>query len=157
MGFTVGGVGSLAVLTDVIMDLQPKWLEEFVETACGALHAVSDLAPIGCHYACIEGVWEVSLFFSPTEIVGGEKSGVRNSCLFVLDVMRLLHVFDVVESASWQPFQIDDSDDLKCHFAVAGTYQDSQVWLRVLAEMPSEIEPGRFLDASQGVIHEVWE
>ncbi|WP_437190627.1 hypothetical protein [Planctomicrobium sp. SH527] len=139
------------------MDLQPKWLEEFVETACSALHAVDEMAPIGCHYACVDNVWEVSLFFSSTEVVGGNKNGTSDPCLFVLDVVRLLHIFDAVESASWQPFQIDNEDDLKCHFAVVGSYRKSQIWLRVLAEMPAGIEPGRFLDASQGIIHEVWE
>ncbi|SFH70165.1 hypothetical protein [Planctomicrobium piriforme] len=138
------------------MPAQPQWLSEFVEGVCGCLHAVEELPPIGCHYIHADQTWEVSIFISPTELVGGEHDGERLSCLYVVDVVDLMHVFDVVESASWQPLALNETDELKSHLAVSGYFQGNSIWLRILAETPERYDPGRFIDLNSGRIVDTW-
>ncbi|HWL10569.1 MAG TPA: hypothetical protein VNQ76_19340 [Planctomicrobium sp.] len=138
------------------MAARPDWLEQFVEDVCGSLHAVDESSSMGCHYQEAEDLWEVTLFFSPIEVVGGEHDGLRQSCLYLVDTMSLLKVFSSIDSASWQPLSFGSEDDLKSHFAIVGVYQGQTIWLRVLAEAPEQIEPGRYLDHSTGRIIDTW-
>jgi len=128
------------------MSTRPAWLSDLVQQVCACLHGVEDFPPIGCHVAEIEDCWEVTVFVSPTEIVGGEYDGERLSCLFVVDTLQLLQIFDGVESASWQPHVMSDLDDLGSHMAVIGDFSGHSVWLRILAETPERYPVGRQLD-----------
>jgi len=138
------------------MTVRPNWLEEFVNEVCVHLHAVDDAPSLGCHASQADDLWEVTLFFSPTETIGGVRDGERTPCLYLVDVMTLLQVFETVDTASWQPLPLGPEDDLKSHFAIVGTYAGHPVWLRVLAETPEQIEPGRFLDHQSGRILNSW-
>ena len=81
------------------MPEQPDWLKTLTDEICRGLHAVDTLPPIGCHVCNADDIWEISLFVSPTEIVGGEHDGERVSSMFLVDTLVILELFDVVESA----------------------------------------------------------
>lgn len=134
----------------------PQWLSQFSENICTALYAVERMPPIGCHVAQVRDVWEVSLFVSETEIVGGRFDGERISCLFLVDILELLHQFDVVESASWQPHQINEHDELRGHISVTGYHQGHHVWLRILSETPERFGPGQVANLRQQRILDTW-
>lgn len=139
------------------MAARPKWISQFVSEVCSSLHSSDGIPTVGCHVAEAEEMWEVTVFFSPTEILGGEHDGSRNPYLYIMDALSLIDVFDAVESASWQPMQLDADDDLRNHFAVIGAYRGHLVWLRVLAEIPEHFEPGLFFDHNSGRILDSWQ
>lgn len=135
---------------------QHSWLERLTDRVCACLHAVDQMPPIGCHYCVDHQTWEVSLFLSPTEIIGGQHDGERISCLYMLDMLELLHIFDVVESATWQPHQLNDQDELRAHVAVTGYFEGRQVWLRILADAPERFAPGRYANLLEQKMLDTW-
>ncbi len=138
------------------MGEKPEWLIRFVDDVCKCLHAIDENPPIGCHVTRTVDLWELTLFISPTEVIGGERDGERLPCLYVMDVLQLLPVFDVVETASWQPLPLGEQDDLRSHFAVVGEYEGHSIWLRILSEAPELIPPGRFFDHHSDNIVDGW-
>ena len=138
------------------MSSRPEWLTELTNGVCSALYAAEEMPPIGCHVAKSGETWEISLFISPTEIVGGEHDGERLSCLFFLDLLELMHLFDVVESVNWQPHELNENDELRNHVSVTGYYHGHSIWLRVLADSPERFEPGRFAHLNEQKIHDTW-
>jgi len=138
------------------MSEQPIWLKEFVARACGCLCAIEELPPIGCHVALEHETWEVSLFVSPTEIIGGPHDGERLACLFAVDLIELLQVFDVIESAGWQPLQQNEQDELRNHISVEGFVNGKRVWLRILGEMPDRYAPGQYLNVFDQNFLDTW-
>jgi hypothetical protein len=114
------------------------------------------MPPIGCHYIRERDAWEVTLFISPTEIVGGQHDGERISCLFLVDIVELLQVFDVVESASWQPHQVNEADELRSHVSVTGFSNGHMIWLRVLAESPERYDSGRYVNVIDQRLLDTW-
>lgn len=139
------------------MPEQPDWLKTLTDEICRGLHAVDTLPPIGCHVCNADDIWEISLFVSPTEIVGGEHDGERVSSMFLVDTLVILELFDVVESAVWQPHQMDADDELRAHFAVTGVYQGRQICLRLLADTPERFAPGRYANLFEKRIMETWQ
>lgn len=136
---------------------QPAWLQDFTEKVCGCLHLLEGTPPIGCHVARVDDCWEVSLFVSPTEIVGGQHDGERLPCLFVLDALEVQHLFDVVDSVTWQPHALNDLDELASHLSVLGYVGGRQVWLRILGETPERFEAGRVANIHEQRILEKWD
>lgn len=51
----------------------PDWLAAFANAVASRIHShdVLLLAPLGCHYQLIENIWEVTIFASKTEVIGG--------------------------------------------------------------------------------------
>lgn len=138
------------------MARQPEWLNQMAKLVCDCIDLPEEAPPIGCHYHFNGDVWEVSLFMMSTEIVGGAYDGVKLSALFFLDLTRLQNVFDVVESAEWQPHRIDDTDDLGSHVAVMGQFQGRHVWLRILANSPDQFHPGRKANLLANSLNDIW-
>jgi len=138
------------------MSEQPVWLKEFVDQACGCLCAIEEMPPMGCHVALEMDTWEISLFVSPTEIIGGRHDGERLACLFAVDLIELLQVFDVVESAGWQPLQQNEQDELRNHISVEGFVNGNRIWLRILGEMPDRYAPGYYLNIFDQNFLDTW-
>lgn len=138
------------------MSKQPTWLKEFANRACACLHALEEMPPIGCHVAVEEATWEVSLFVSSTEIVGGRHDGERLACLFVVDLAALFQLFDMVESASWQPHPFNEQDELRNHVSVEGYVEGHHVGLRILADLPDRFAPGRYLNLHDQNFLDTW-
>lgn len=139
------------------MSDQPEWLRQFADNVCACLIPIEAMPPIGCHVARVGDCWEITLFISPTEIVGGQYDGERIPSLFVLDSLEVQHLFDVVDSASWQPHPVNELDELGAHFSVTGYVQGNLVWLRILGEVPQRFESGRFANLLEQRFMETWE
>lgn len=155
-GFEAGLVGNWPGEMGLFMSEQPVWLNTFVDRVCACLHPIEDLPPIGCHVTRENDIWEVTVFVSPTEIVGGQHDGERLAGLFVVDLIDLLHLFDVVESAGWQPHQQHEQDELRNHVAVEGYVNGHHVWLRALADTPERYAPGRYLNVFEKKFLDTW-
>ena len=71
------------------MSTPPDWLNQLANAAAEEIEGLDVLAPLGCHYHDADGVWEVTLFASLTEVVGGAKDGVLRRSKFSVDLLQL--------------------------------------------------------------------
>ncbi|HAW31641.1 hypothetical protein [Gimesia maris] len=122
------------------------------------MYDVDMLSPIGCHFFHngSRNEWEVTLFASSTEIVGGEWDGVLAPSKFCFNILKLGEIFEEVESLYWQALPVDYDDQLGCHISIEGKYEGERVWVRVLAEAPEEFEAGRRMQAYEFNLKEIW-
>lgn len=123
----------------------PHWLMDFANKVAPHVVPFDVLAPVGCHYHLNSELnqWEVSLFVSATQVVGGRQDGSTLPSRFALDVQRVFMLFDEVNDCYWQALPASPEDDLGAHLSIDGVYKDHLVWLRVLAKAPEEMSPGR--------------
>ncbi|MCA8997038.1 MAG: hypothetical protein KDA80_08630 [Planctomycetaceae bacterium] len=135
---------------------QPGWLKRLTECICEHLHPLENDFPLGCHYTQVGDTWEVSLFFSPTEIVGGEYDGERITCPFVVNILDLMHVFDLVEEMTWQPQRVTEDDELGANFLLTGYFEGRRILLRILAKMPERFAVGRYANLLEKKFIDTW-
>ena len=132
------------------------WLANFTNQVCQAIEHLGEPLPVGCHVHLDCDTWEVSIFVASTEIVGGQHDGERVASNFVVDVLKLLMVFDDVESSSWQAQRYAEDDDLGPHLSVIGAFEGHSIWLRILSEVPDQLPAGRIADVIQNRIIDTW-
>ncbi|MCA9070899.1 MAG: hypothetical protein KDA84_18345 [Planctomycetaceae bacterium] len=136
----------------------PHWLSDTINRVAAQFHSVDSLAPIGCHYFHDEScdVWEVTLFISQTETVGGEYDGKRTSSRFSLDLSALESIFSEVSRFAWQALSMGEDDDLGPHVSLEGRVQKHNVWLRIVSEPPPQFEAGRIADTTRQRFIDLW-
>ncbi|MEZ6052988.1 MAG: hypothetical protein R3B91_10170 [Planctomycetaceae bacterium] len=134
----------------------PSWIAELARSVTTVMHAQDVLAPIGCHYHLEDGVWEVTIFASKTEVVGGEQDGLRFPSRFVLDLKALLDLFSSVEAVEWQALPHGPDDEFGANVAIVGTYQGGDVCLRIPAEAPQRFEVGRLANVYEMRFVDIW-
>jgi len=136
----------------------PAWLRWFGNDAARAIIDSAAHAPIGCHYFYVQdrNEWEVSIFISATEVVGGAKDGTVVPCRMQADISHLAQLFDELPGMHWQTGVIDDGEDLGQHVSLEGQVRGHRVWLRLLAEAPCQSGPGRLLHALTGELEDIW-
>ena len=129
------------------------WLKELADAAAALMAPVDVLAPIGCHFCCVEQTWEISLFAASTQIVGGERDGQVRRSRFCVDIEAIRNLFTEVHSSTWQAQALACDDELGPHIEVHGAYGDQDVKLRILA-----IPPKRFASGRRAIVYEqAWE
>lgn len=116
------------------------------------------LSPLGCHYFFDEqrAVWEVTLFASSTELIGGERDGEHTHSRFALNLNQLSELLDEVWSFHWQALPLGPEDELGPHVSLEGRRSGQRIWLRVLASPPAHFEPGRYINVYERSIDDVW-
>jgi hypothetical protein len=120
------------------------------------LEPVDLLSPIGCHFHREDDIWEVTLFASHTEVVGGERDGARVRSRFCLNLLRVQEVFAQVQSLHWQAHGLGAQDDLGPHVSLEGIYAGQRVWLRILAQPPRSFPSGRRANVYDLAWEDVW-
>ncbi|MFO1022202.1 MAG: hypothetical protein U0903_16150, partial [Planctomycetales bacterium] len=68
------------------MTTPPEWLSELANKVAPLFESYDVLAPLGCHYQEVDGLWEASLFCGSTEVIGGEFDGRRHDSKFFVDL-----------------------------------------------------------------------
>ena len=139
----------------------PEWTSALAGAIAEHLVAASIPAPIGAHVqkAVDETgpeVWEVSLFYGKTEIVGGPRDGKQTDTPFWLDLTGLGRVFDYVEGLTWQAAALGPEDDLGPHVAIEGEFEGHRVRVRILAAAPDRFPPARSADTLRGTFVDLW-
>lgn len=138
------------------MSHQPDWLRTFADAVAAHLHAVELLPPIGCHVHHHPEGWEVTLFASATEVVGGRRDGKVRTARFHVDVLAICQLFDEVSGIAWQTHRLGPSDELGAHLVVDGQVHGEPVSLRIPAVAPKMFAPGRIAHALTEQWEEVW-
>ena len=134
----------------------PDWLSVFVNGVTANIHSFDVLSPLGCHFHCANNVWEVTVFASKTEIVGGSQDGQLIESCFSIDIKGLLGLLTDIQEISWQSNSLGPMDDLGAHLSVHGNYDGKVIWLRVTSVAPEQFEAGRRIHVNQKSIEEVW-
>jgi len=136
----------------------PSWLRWFVNDVTRGVLDRSVQPPLGCHFFFDDSTdtWEVTLFVSRTEVIGGPLDGseVPNGLQF--DVAAVTAAFDSPPSIHWQVGQLAEDDELGSHMSFEGVARGQRVWLRMKQEAPAWAGPGRLLHAADGTLEELW-
>ena len=136
----------------------PSWLEGFANDAARSMLDSEMIAPIGCHYHYNENrnEWEVTVFISATEVVGGARDGMLVPCCVQLNVSHVIELFAEMPTVHWQSGPIQEDDEVHQHVSFEGRVHGHNVWLRMLAQAPGRVGPGRLLHASTGELENLW-
>ncbi len=136
----------------------PAWLRWFVNDAIRGVMHRSDCAPIGCHFYfdSENNVWEVTLFISRSEILGGAWDGKAVPTGLEVDIVKVSAAFDRQPAVFWQAERVLPEDELGPHLSFEGISRGNQVWLRVLQTPPSWAGVGRLLHAATGEFENLW-
>lgn len=124
----------------------PLWMGRFIAQAAELFEPFSGLARVGYETIRCGESWEISLFLSEQEQVGGSADGQITAVNFRFNVLGLSQCFSRLESLTWNAFPnshvcFDDKGDLA--FLIArGDVEGTQVSLQILAAPPEHIGPG---------------
>ena len=134
------------------------WLRCLSNDAARGIIADEHHAPIGCHYYQNpeNSEWEVSVFVSATEVVGGPMDGKQLPHQLQLDIGHVMGLFDEAPRVYWQSDSIAEDDELSQHISFEGTARGHKVWLRILKESPHGTGPGRLLHTQSGEMETLW-
>ena len=138
------------------MPSPPEWLQEFADAVALQINPVDLLAPVGCHFCFADETWEIALFVSSTQIVGGKKDGVLRHSRFNVDLQSVLKLFSDVRSISWQALPMAADDELGPHLSIEGSRAGNSVWLRILSRSPKRFEVGRRAVVYDALWEETW-
>lgn len=134
----------------------PAWLSDLADAVVEQIAPIELLSPVGCHFCEADGRWEVAIFASTTEVVGGRRDGRNVQSKFRLNVLQLLAMFDDVLRCDWQNLPVDRDDELGAHLSIEGSHQGHDVWLRILSEAPRRFPAGRQARVHDNAIIDTW-
>ncbi len=123
------------------------WLHGLVEAVAGCMMADSPMGPLGYRYGEDDGLWEIDLYPTPVELVGGAVDGEVVASGFSLDIEQLRSLFDRIDAVAWQSLGFPDGEGP--HISIEGVYHGKEVFLQVLAYAPDDEEPGMKLDTTR--------
>jgi len=124
----------------------PQWLTSLVDTAGNCMEAHSASGPLAFRWRKENDFWEIAVYSTSGEVVGGADDGAIIVPGFSLDVQGLMSAFEKVVDLHWQSQSSGPHDNQGPHVSIEGIYQGHEVWLQVLAEAPEDEEPGFKVD-----------
>lgn len=138
------------------MAAPPEWILNLANSVTACLEPLDPMPPLGCHYHHCEVGWEISIFPSQTEIVGGPEDGRHIAPRFRVDILAVAGLFSQIDEMSWQSKSVDEEDQLGCHIAIGGRFENETVFVRVLKTAPACFDPGRKAFYNHGCLIETW-
>lgn len=121
------------------------WLDLLLDSVAGCIEADSPMGPLGLRYWQEEDFWEVSVYPTPVELVGGAHDGEVVVPGFRLDLDQFRQEFDSVVATGWNALGLNRPEGP--HVYVEGVFQGREIYLQVLAYAPQDEEPGLKLNA----------
>jgi hypothetical protein len=126
---------------------EDAWLDGLLEVVAGCVEADSPMGPLGMRHHEEEGFWEVWVYPTPVELVGGAHDGDVVAPGFTLDLEELRQGFDSVVAFGWNALGLNWPEGPHVH--IEGVFRGLEVFLQVLAYAPEGEEPGLKLDATR--------
>jgi hypothetical protein len=123
------------------------WLDRLLEVVAACIEAESPMGPLGLRYREEGGFWEVWIFPTPVELVGGAHDGAVVVPGITLDLEEFQAAFDKVEAFVWNALGLNYPEGP--HIAIEGVFLGREVYLQVSARAPEDEEPGLKVDASR--------
>ena len=134
----------------------PIWVVNLANNLTACLEPLEPMPPLGCHYHQSVTGWEITVFPSHTEIVGGPQDGTRTVSRFGVDVLAATRLFTRVDDIHWQSKAVHEQDQLGAHLAITGMIDDQIVSVRILKTAPDCFEPGRKALINDGCLIDTW-
>ena len=125
----------------------PGWLDSLLEVVAANMIPQNAMGPLGMRYRDDEGMWDVSVYPTPVELIGGAVDGEVVAPDFTLDLEGLRSAFDRIEDFGWRALGLPQIEGP--HVSIEGSYMGHEVYLQVLAYAPDDEEPGIKLDVSR--------
>jgi hypothetical protein len=113
----------------------PEWLDDFVEAVAGHMLADETMGPLGVLYREEDNFWEVMLYPSPVEMIGGAEDGAVVHPGFSLDLEGLRAMFDRVDDSGFNTH--GGCGSLGPCLWLEGEYRGREIVLRILTAAPS--------------------
>jgi len=129
-----------------VKNVPEVWLHRLAGAVAGCMEANSPMGPLGYRYGEDDGLWQIDLYPTPVELLGGAADGEVVAPGFSLDIEQLRSLFDRIDAVAWQ--SLGFPDDEGPHVSIEGIYQEHEVFIRVLAFAPEDEEPGMKLDTT---------
>jgi len=126
---------------------EDDWLGELLDTVAACVAADSPMGPLGLRYREEEGFWEIWIYPTPVELVGGRHDGEVVVPGFSLDLEQLRGEFDSIAALGWNSLGLNLPEGP--YIFAEGLFQGHEVYLQVLAYAPEGEEPGLKVDASR--------
>jgi len=123
------------------------WLAELYAALVGCVEADSPMGPMGLRSWEEEGFWEVWVYPTPVELVGGRHDGEVVVPGFSFDLQQLREVFESVAAFGWNALGLNGPQGP--HVYVEGVFQGREVYVQVLAYAPEDEDPGLKVDATR--------
>ena len=131
------------------MEETPEWLEALVDSVSSCMQPHNLLGPLGYRWGDEDDFWEVTIYPTPTELVGGAEDGAIVAPGFSLNVQKLCSVFEELEDVCWLAQAFGPHDEYGQHLSVEGVYEGHQIFLQILSEAPAGEEPHLRVDVSE--------
>jgi hypothetical protein len=122
------------------------WLDDLKAAVAECIEPDSPMGPLGLRYREEEGFWEITIFATPVELVGGADDGEIVLSGFSVDLERFRGVFDSIADFGWDASGVTGEEGP--YVWVEGIFQGREVYLQVLATAPDDEEPGLKVDAT---------
>jgi hypothetical protein len=119
-----------------LMSEAPQWLTSLIDAVGNCMEAHCATGPLAFRWGNEEDFWEVRVYCTPGEAVGGAEDGAILVPGFSLDLMGLTSIFEELTDRQWQAHSFGPHDQEGPHISVEGVYQGHHVYLQVLAEAP---------------------
>lgn len=126
---------------------EDDWLDMLHDAVSACVEADSPMGPLGLRYWEADGVYEVWMYPTPVELMGGRHDGEVVVPGFSLDLDGLREAFESVAAFGWNALGLHHTEGP--HVYVEGVFAGREVYLQVLAYAPEGEEPGLKLDASR--------
>src|SRR5207253_9016042 len=104
------------------------WLDLLQDAVAACIEADSPLGPLGLRYHEEEGFWEIWIYPTPVELVGGAHDGAVVVPGFRLDLDQLRQEFDTVVAFGWDALGLTGSEGP--HVAVEGVFRGREAYLQ---------------------------
>ncbi len=100
------------------------WLDDLLAEISGCVEPEREMGPLGLKYFEEEGFWEVWIYPTGVELVGGAHDGAVIAPGFSLDLKRLGLAFDAVLDFSWDALGLNSEGP---HITIEGVFQGHEV------------------------------
>jgi hypothetical protein len=128
-------------------DEETDWLDELLSAVAGCVEADSPMGPFAMRYHEEDGFWEISIYPTPVELVGGRHDGAVVVPGFSLDLERFRETFDSIMDFGWNALGLKSEEGPSVY--VEGVYEGREIFLQVLAHPPVDENLGMKLDTSE--------
>jgi hypothetical protein len=123
------------------------WLDDLLEAVSACVEADAPMGPMGLRYGVEEDFWDISVYPTPVELVGGAHDGAVVIPGFRLDLESFRSLFEEVKDFGWNALGFTDPEGPYVY--IEGIYGSREVFVQVLAAPPEDEEPGLKLDATR--------
>jgi len=117
-------------------------MEPLIDIVANCMEPHNELGPLAYRWLNEDDHWQIWVYPTAAEIVGGAADGAVVFPGFTLDVQELSTAFEELEDVHWQAHPFGPHDQEGEHLSFEGVYDGHDVWLLVLSQAPGEEEPG---------------